>query len=295
MKTSLVNFMEGVRMKRLTRIWLAELSDRLAIIGDLYELYLGHCPIEQPQPSLADICTSDYVHQILVLPGDPADISQALSGLYGELPGIAETWRVTGSRRLLQLMPPCNGTIYNPLYRLELATTFFTCALGCPEPLSFPRVLVHRCTNCVVQAPTFELVNADRSQAFSATLGEEPWNVRGDRIVFSPKASLAAHKIVETVGLDPYCTTAKRMDELDVWFGCPLCSTDELKCLMSWDAAVSLRFYPCDRLSVAFELWVSVPCIPRSFMRSASTKRLYSIWNGSFFRHVPSKLKTSGV
>lgn len=246
-KNGLVNFMEGVRMKRLTRLWLAELSDRLAVIGDFYELYLSHCPIEQPQPSLADICTSDYVHQILTPPGSPTDISRALTGLHGELPGITETWRMTVSRRLLQLMPPCNAMIYNPLYRLELATTFFTCALGCPEPLGFPRVLVHKCTNCVVQMPTFEIVNADWTQALSATLGEEPWNLRGDRIMFSPRASLAAHRIVEIVGLDPYCTTAKRMDELDVWFGCPFCSTDELKCLMSWNAAVSLHLCLCNR------------------------------------------------
>ena len=295
MKNGLVNFMEGIKMRRLTRLWLAELSDRLAVIGDLYDMYLGHCPIEQPQPTLADICTTDYVHQILLLPGDPADISQALSYFYGELPGIVETWRATCSRRLLQLMPPCNGMIYNPLYRLELATTFFTCALNCPEPLGFPRVLVHKCANCVVQVPTFELVNADRSQAFSATLGEEPWNFRGDRIMFSPKASLAAHKIVETVGLDPYCTTAKRMDELDVWFGCPFCSTDESKCLMSWDAAVSLRFYLRGRLLVVFELWDSVPHIPRSFMRFAFTRRIFPIWDGLFFQHVLLKLKTLGT
>ena len=235
-------------MKRLARLWLAELSDRLAVIGDLYQLYLSHCPIEQPQPSLADICTSDYVHQILALPENSTDISRALSDLYNELPGITDSWRVAVSHRLLQLVPPCNGVIYNPLYRLELATTFFSCALGCPEPLGFPRVLVHKCTTYVDQVPTFELVSADRTQALSATLGEEPWNFRGDRIMFSARASLAAHKIVEIVGLDPYCTTAKRMDELDVWFGCPLCSTDELKCLMSWDAAVSLRFYLRDRL-----------------------------------------------
>lgn len=243
MKNGLVNFMERVRMERLVRLWLAELSDRLAVIGDLYELYLSHCPIEQPQPGLADICTSDYVHHVLALPDNPTDISLALSDLYGELPRITETWRVAVSRRLLQLMPPCNGMIYNPLYRLELATTFFTCALGCPEPLGFPRVLTHKCTSCVVQMPTFELVSADRTQALSATLGEESWNLRGDRIAFSSKASLAAHKVIEIVGLDPFCTTAKRMDELDVWFGCPICSTDELKCLMSWNAAVSLRFY----------------------------------------------------
>ena len=243
MKNGLVNFMESTRMKRLTRHWLAELSDRLAVIGDLYELYLSHCPIEQPQPRLVDICTSAYAHQIITLPSDPTDISWALSGLYDELPGIVETWRVASSRQLLELMPPRNGMIYNPLYRLELATTFFTCTMGCPEPLGFPRVLVHKCTNYMVQVPTFELVSVDRSQALSATLGEEPWNFRGDRIVFSPKASLAAHQIVETVGLDPYCTTAKRMDELDLWFGCPLCSTDEVKCLMSWDAAVSFHFY----------------------------------------------------
>ena len=295
MKNGLVNFMEGVRTRRLTRLWLAELSDRLAGIGDLYELYLSQCPVEQPQPSLADICASDYVHQILALAGNPSDISRALSGLYGELPGIAETWRATGSRRLLQLMPPCSGMVYNPLYRLELATTFFTCALGCPEPLGFPRVLTHRCTNCLFQVPTFELVGTDRSQALSATIGEEPWNLRGDRVSFNPKALLAAHKIVEIVGLDPYCTTARRMDELDLWFGCPLCSTDELKCLMSWDAAVSLLFYPCDRLLVVFELWGSAPPIPRSFTRFDTTKRVPPIWNGLFSQHVPSKLKMSGI
>lgn len=253
-RDGLVNFLQGVRTKRLARLWLAALSDRLAVIGDLYELYLSHCPIEQPQPSLADICTSDYIHQILELPDNPTDISRTLSDLYNELPGITESWRLNVSRRLLQLMPPCNGAIYNPLHRLELATTFFFCALGCPEPLGFPRVLVHKCASSVVQAPTFELVSADRTQALSATLGEEPWNSRGDRIAFNPKASSAAHRIVEIVGLDPYYTTAKRMDELDVWFGCSLCSTDELKCLMSWDAAVSLRFYLRDGLLVVFEL-----------------------------------------
>lgn len=258
MKSGLVNFMEGVKMKRLTRLWLAGLSDRLAAIGDLYEVFLSHCPTEQPQPTLADVCASDYVLQLLELPNNHLDISRALSDLYSEFPGITEAWRVATSRRLLQLMPPCNGMIYNPLYRLELATTFFTCILGCPEPLGYPRVLNHKCANCVVDLPTFELVSADRTQALSATLGEEPWNLRGDRIMFDPKASLAAHKTVETVGLDPYCTTAKRMDELDVWFGCPVCSTDELKCLMSWDAAVSVCFYSCDMLSVVFELWGSI-------------------------------------
>jgi hypothetical protein len=242
-KHGLVNFMEGVRMKRLTSLWLAELSDRLAVIGDLYQLYLSHCAIDQPQPTLVDVCTSDYVYQILALPENATDISRVLPDLYNELPGITETWRFNASRRLLELMPPCNGMIYNPLYRLELATTFFTCTLGCSEPLGFSRVLDHKCATCVVHLPTFELVNADRTQALSATLGEEPWNLRGDRIVFNPKASSAAQRVIETVGLDPYCTTAKRMDELDVWFGCPLCSTDEMKCLMSWDAAVSPRFY----------------------------------------------------
>ena len=289
MKNGLVNFMEGVRMKRITRLWLAGLSDRLAPIGDLYELYLSQCPIEQPQPTLVDICTSDYVQQMLTLPDNPMDTSRALANLFNELPGITETWRVTASRRLLQLMPPCGGMIYNPLYRLELATTFFTCVLGCPEPLGFPRVLGHKCANCILRLPTFELVSAYRTQALSATLGEEPWNLRGDRIDFNPQASLAAHKIVEIVGLDPYCTTAKRMDELDVWFGCPLCSTDELKCLMSWDAAVSLPFYLHDSLSDP------VMRILRSFMRSAFTKRVSPFWNGSFSRHVPLEPKTSGT
>lgn len=293
MKNGLVNFMEGVRMKRLTSLWLAELSDQLATIGDLYELYLSHCPIEQPQPTLVDVCASDYVHRILALPDNPTDTLRALSDLYNELPGITETWRVTASRRLLQLMPPCSGMIYNPLYRLELATTFFTCVLGCPEPLGFPRVLSHKCANCVLHVPTFELVNADRTQALSATLGEEPWNLRGDRITFNLKASLAAHKIVEIVGLDPYCTTAKRMDELDVWFGCPLCSTDELRCLMSWDAAVSSPFYLHGTLLVMFELWDYVMRTLRSFMRLAFTKRVSPFWNGSFSRRVPSGLKTS--
>jgi hypothetical protein len=278
--------MQGVKMNRLTRLWLAELSDRLAAIGDLYELYLSHCPIEQSQPNLVDICTSGYVHQILALPDNPTAASRVMSDLFNELPGITETWRVNASRQLLQLMPPCNGMIYNPLYRLELATTFFTCVLGCLEPLGFPRVLTHKCANCVLHLPTFELVSMDRTQAISATLGEEPWNLRGDRITFSPKASLAAHKIVEIVGLDPYCTTAKRMDELDVWFGCPLCSTDGLKCLMSWDAAVSLPFYLRDSLPDP------VMRILRSFMRSTFTKSVSPFWNGSFFRHVPSEPKT---
>ena len=294
-KTGLVNFMEGVRMKRLTGLWLAELSNRLAAIGDLYALYLSHCPIEQPQPTLVDVCASDYVHRILALPDNHTDTSRALSDLYNELPGITETWRVTASGRLLQLMPPCSGMIYNPFYRLELATTFFACTLGCPEPLGFPRVLVHKCANCVLHPPTFELVGTDRTQALSATLGEEPWNLRGDRTTFSPKASLAAQRIVEIVGLDPCCTTAKRMDELDVWFGCPLCSTDELRCLMSWDAAVSLSFYLRDSLSVLFERWDLVMRIPRSFMLLVLTRRVSPFWNGPFFRHVPSKLKTSRI
>lgn len=278
-------------MKRLTRHWLAGLSDRLAVIGDLYQLYLSYCPIEQPQPSLVDICTYDYVYRILALPDNPGDITRALSDLYNELPGITETWRLTASRRLLELMPPSGGTIYNPLYRLELATTFFTCALGCPEPLGFPRVLSHKCTNCVVHLPTFEFVSADRTQALSATLGEEPWNLRGDRVVFNSNAALAAHKIVEIVGLDPYCTTARRMDELDVWIGCPLCSTDGLKCLMSWDAAVSLPLYLRDKSLAVFELWSSIVCFLRFFTRLAFTKKESPFWNGTFSRRVLSKLK----
>ena len=254
-KGGLVNFMEGIRMKRLTRLWLAELSNQLAVVGDLYELYLSNTAIDQPQPALVDVCTSDYVHRILTLPGNPTDISRVLSDLYHELPSITEIWRMATSRRLLQLMPPCNAMVYNPLYRLELATTFFTCSLGCPEPLGFPRVLSHKCANYVIHLPTFELVSADRMQALIATLGEEPWNLHGDRMVFNTKASLAAHRIVQAVGLDPYCTTAKRMDELDVWFGCPLCSTNELKRLMSWDAAVSPCLYLRGRPSLVVELW----------------------------------------
>lgn len=239
--------MQEIRSKRESEIWVQKLSERVAIVKEMRITFLNSRPIDEPQPSLADICSMQTFQTSLSMPSAHVLTDDILNQLRLSIPGLAESWRQYASKKLVGMLPLLSPS-HLPLTlqrRLALATSFFKCSKGCLDPIGYPKILVHRCTTSTLDPlPILDGPSSDYHQSLSKILRQQPWNINGDRISFNPEAAAAAHIVVEAAGFDPGLVTARDMNKMDLWFVCSFCSNGggELEGLfvMSWDAAVSL-------------------------------------------------------
>ena len=85
-----------------------------------------------------------------------------------------------------------------------------------------------------------------------STIGSQPWNFGGDRFGFCLGAYRAARTLVECSGRNPDTTTARELDEADLWVECIMCDENPRitqRLVMSWRAAVRLlNILPTHRL-----------------------------------------------
>ncbi|KIM48752.1 hypothetical protein M413DRAFT_437932 [Hebeloma cylindrosporum] len=178
---------------------------------------------------------------------------------------MTETWRREADILLLGLLSklPVLPNAEEAIDRtpLELATTFFKCN-WCTEPISYPRILMHRCLrHRRSKEPDEEEDDDDRGSLDSGADGEEVeameaendneqptrntvrtevtmdsvwnnmsswfrsgWNEGNDQIFVDEEATNFAKKIVEACGEDPNTTTFTRMEELNPRLECVRCS-----------------------------------------------------------------------
>jgi hypothetical protein len=255
-KKNVINFMESVRAKLNANTSLNELASRISIIREIRLEFVRGRPIDEPQPCLADLCCMEGFRTSLCIPSGQLLTAETVEALRISVPRLLESWRQYTSNKLVDTLPPSQNLMLNPQYRLALATSFFKC-YKCKDPISYPRILVHRCITSVSDnIPQLVDPAVDFLGSLASILRQQPWSLENDAITFYQQAAHAAHIVVEATGLDPYTTTYRVMDKRDSWFLCSLCSTGEGELegllVMSWDSAVrrcrSWRYPPTHRL-----------------------------------------------
>lgn len=178
---------------------------------------------------------------------------------------MTEAWRREADISLLGLLSkPLPSSTDEAVDRtpLELATTFFRCN-WCTEPISYPRILMHRCLRnrrCTDtdeddndqeddegevdpgsddEVEAIEAEDDDEHQTPNTTRDEvtvdsiwnkmsswfgSGWNEGNDQIFVDEEATNFAKTIVKTCGEDPETTTFTRMEELDARLECVRCT-----------------------------------------------------------------------
>jgi hypothetical protein len=123
--------------------------------------------------------------------------------------------------------------------QLELATTFFRCKV-CYTSITYPRILVHGCTHDL--RCTWRNIDIDDSRSVLwKSLGDEPWNLGGDRIGFDKRVHPAAKQVMECCQQNPDTATGREMDELDPRLECSSCfDTGSGRLVMGWRVAVRI-------------------------------------------------------
>ncbi|KAG6824822.1 hypothetical protein H0H87_010942, partial [Tephrocybe sp. NHM501043] len=190
---------------------------------------------QQLRPTFADINTTEPFRSfIFSTPASTALTNTDFSALENEMPLAHRRWEEASTSFLKTLLP----AIYQgPSPNLNLATVFFRCK-WCREPLSYPRVLVHKCfQNLGRQSDGVDLAvpNADLGQ-LQLQKGDRPWNWGTEQVTFHDEASKNAWEIVEACGADPLETVKESMDAIDCMLEC-LCCEKEGRA-MNWESAI---------------------------------------------------------
>ena len=206
------------------------------------------------------------------------------------------SWREDTDRHLVGLFPPSSskGKEKSSTHILELATTFFRC-YRCKEPISYPRVLMHKCLMRADESDVEEQSvedNTNEEVEQVSMVGQknahcraprEPRDITADTVwpllstqlqvgmhagkrgvAFDEEAHTVARTIVETCGEDPDGISYIKMQEKNARLECLRCSRarqgkSRSRLVMSWTIAVSS--------TSIFRFWFVSDFIP--FLRSS--------------------------
>ena len=123
---------------------------------------------------------------------------------------------------------------------LHLATTIFFLLILPDDPLTYPRVLIHRCA-----AFTGTGIDKDRP-ALQRFLGCSYWNY-GNFINFKFEAQniVSLSEAIKLCGLDPKSANREDMEKQNPIFECLACNgVRKGRCTLSWLGLVCYLFFP---------------------------------------------------
>jgi hypothetical protein len=165
--------------------------------------------------------------------------SDSFVELQEQISRLCDEWVASKNLELISLMPRVTTDLVlgpDDSWRLELATTFFQCS-ECIEPISYPRVLVHRCLTAL------RLGNRNREDNHAllyTSLGCEPWNTGSGRVSYFNAAEISARSVLQGYGLNADVVTATDLKDMDKWLECLRCTHHtEGRPVFKWQKAVS--------------------------------------------------------
>ncbi|KAF8053859.1 hypothetical protein FPV67DRAFT_1703480 [Lyophyllum atratum] len=184
---SLIEFMEKTKVKRLKTIQRAAIQKR------------------------GQICYRGYAHRR----AGPRDHFQRAMV---DITSIVTAWRKSKDEQLVAMMKS-NLEIDTEVTEatLRLATTFFRCDY-CRSEISYPRILVHRCTTTLTYSDTYE----DGLDPYFRALNCKPWN-DGRVVHFDQHAHERAKHVLRDCGIDER-TTSHIQDILELRFELLICT-----------------------------------------------------------------------
>ncbi|KAK0196745.1 hypothetical protein F5146DRAFT_1012796 [Armillaria mellea] len=180
-------------------------------------------------PSTADVCLIPKIKAILEnINVELYNYEEDFADIKAELPKISRDWRRSKGMYLLSLMP---GNKHD-ISRLSLATTFFKCH-ECTEPISYPRVLAHKCMTALRH-------------------GYQPWNFNRNGVECYELAGGCAVDVVRASGLRAEKATVEDMERADVWLECMNCRVPERgSVVFQWRQAILHGLQHAERDAVA--------------------------------------------
>lgn len=244
-KQPLIDIMAELRDKRMKKERISALVQRQKVVVTLLKAYTLKRPITEVIPGPADICNMDEFKAIIE--DTPVDVEvnqESFEQAVARLPVLIDEWRAAKDAELICIMNEVTASesqsyISTPditRQQLELATTFFKCKV-CHTTITYPRILVHGCTHDL----RYTWRDTDPRSVLWQSLGDETWNLGGDRVGFDKRAHPAARQVVECCQKNPDIATAREMDELDPRLECTNCfDTGSGRLVMGWRVAVRI-------------------------------------------------------
>ena len=232
--------MGTVKAKRLRNERDTILLSRLPVLRKIYDTYVETYPINSIIPCVSDVYSDPVVQDLIMGPPLSATFTQENLATVGALfPDIVLRWRKQTEEKLMNMITQGCPTPSATESVLQLAISVFSCQLCSNEPLTYPRVLVHR---CATRTTYYEPVNDEDLSILRRSLDCWYWN-SGNYISFEAKKIVFLTKIIKLCGLDPKFATREDMDKLNPIFECLACNDARKgRCTLSWLGVVYFLF-----------------------------------------------------
>ncbi|KAG6850404.1 hypothetical protein H0H93_013629 [Arthromyces matolae] len=234
-KDTLIQFMVDYKARRLVREYKLMIRKRGIVLAKVMEEYAASQPLHDIFPPMPDIASLLAFREIIEdTPAEEEVTQDHFQGPMADYPMIAMEWRKSKDELLVKLINDHPDTTGNAtLVTLRYAKTFFHCN-NCGEPISYPRILVHRCNTKIGR---FSTVDPDLDKYFEY-LEERPWNHQGRVIKYDHLFSKRAEDILGDCELDLTIRNSE-LTEKDLRFECQLCeSPNEGRWIMNWPAVM---------------------------------------------------------
>jgi hypothetical protein len=222
------------------------LLERLPILRKIYDTCVKDYPINSMIPCVPDVYLDPTVRDLVTVPlsesGAPSAIftDENLATVKTIFPDIVLRWRERTEEKLLNMISPDCGTQNTSESVLQLAMTIYTCKLCPDEPLTYPRVLVHR---CATKNSYSDPVNDDDLLVLRRSFDRSPWN-SGNLISFEGQRIAFLSKLIKLCGLDPTSITKDDMDKQNPVFECLACNDARRgRRTLSWLGVVCFLFF----------------------------------------------------
>ncbi|KAK0239751.1 hypothetical protein EDD85DRAFT_823180 [Armillaria nabsnona] len=244
MLPTLLNLLEDARGKVLKKKRKNIYKTRLNIVSNLVKPHAADNP-DKITPSTADVCVIPKIKAILEnINVELYNYEQDFDDIKAELPRISREWRRSKGMYLLSLMP---GNKHD-ISRLSLATTFFKCH-ECTEPISYPRILAHKCMTSLRHGYRNQ---SDDMVLLCKSLQAEPWNFNRNGVECYELAGGCAVDVVRASGLRAEKATVEDMERADVWLECINCRVPERgSVVFQWRQAILHGLQHAERDAVA--------------------------------------------
>ena len=220
--------MGRIKSKRLQREREIMLQKCLPFLRKIYDTCVATYPVGSIIPCSADVLLDPFV-QNLIHPSLTATFTeQNLETVGAAFPDIVLRWRKQTEEKLLNMITEGCGTENASKSIFQLATTIFSCKHCSDAPLTYPRVLVHRCATKLYHSSDKDLSIVMRYLDCSY------WN-SGNLITFEVEKIAVVAEAIKLCGLDPMSATGEDMVKQNPIFECLSCNrVRDGRCMVSW-------------------------------------------------------------
>jgi hypothetical protein len=232
-KPGLVEFMEGMRVKRLRKERAQAIRKRGLVLSALISEYAATRPLHGILPAASDLAALETFRTVIEHTPIEEEVTAAhFQDSMANFPSLVEDWRRSKDRELLDMVKACPIIDSSDITesRLLFATTYFRCEL-CEAEIEYPRILVHKCTRLL-------FLHKSEVESFFIDLGSTPWNYGGKRLSFH----LEAYAMAVTVLIDCSIRLDAKITEIqaaDCRFECLSCTNEEKgRLVMRWPKVV---------------------------------------------------------